>query len=218
MKDGAQIYIKNKNNQIQNCIFENTTPHIYIYNNTKNNNNNSIITDTDYYSIDLDLDYLKQINDTFGHNYGDMSIKAIGRILKKNARSIDVPARIGGEEFNVLLPGIDSKGAMIAAERIRAAIELERIEKVGQITASIGVGTYNEHTKSIDELLEITDQAMYRAKINGRNQVVLAQTPDKDNWQQIAINAFMDILSKQRIPVSKDLFIPLRFFDIRYKG
>ena len=58
LKDGAQIYIKNKNNQIQNCIFENTTPHIYIYNNTKNNNNNSIITDTDYYSIDLDLDYL----------------------------------------------------------------------------------------------------------------------------------------------------------------
>ena len=155
--------------------------------------------------ISLDLDYLKQINDTFGHNYGDMSIKAIGRILKKNARSIDVPARIGGEEFNVLLPGIDSKGAMIAAERIRSAIEQEQIEKVGQITASIGVGTYNEHTKSIDELLEITDQAMYRAKINGRNQVVMAQTPDKGNWQQIAINAFMDILSKQRIPVSKEI-------------
>ena len=58
IKDGAQIYIKNKNNQIQNCIFENTTPHIYIYNNNTKNNNNSIITDTDYYSIDLDLDYL----------------------------------------------------------------------------------------------------------------------------------------------------------------
>lgn len=155
--------------------------------------------------ISLDLDYLKQINDTYGHNYGDLAIKAIGKILKRNARSIDIPARIGGEEFNLLLPGIDSRGGMIAAERIRAAIETENLEKIGKITASIGVATYIEHTKSIDELLEMADQAMYRAKINGRNRVVLAKEDGKDSWQQIAIDAFVDILSKQRIPVSKDL-------------
>lgn len=155
--------------------------------------------------ISLDLDYLKQINDTYGHNYGDIAIKAIGKVLKRNARSIDIPARIGGEEFNLLLPGIDSKGGMIAAERIRAAIEAEKLEKIGKITASIGVATYIEHTKSIDELLEIADQAMYRAKINGRNRVVLANEDGKDSWQQIAIDAFVDILSKQRIPVSKTL-------------
>ena len=155
--------------------------------------------------ISLDLDFLKQINDTYGHNYGDSAIKTIGKVLKRNARSIDIPARIGGEEFNLLLPGIDSKGGMIAAERIRAAIEDEKIEKIGKITASIGVATYIEHTKSIDELLEMADQAMYRAKINGRNRVVLAREDGKDSWQQIAIDAFVDILSKQRIPVSKDL-------------
>ncbi len=155
--------------------------------------------------ISLDLDFLKQINDTYGHNYGDSAIKTIGKVLKRNARSIDIPARIGGEEFNLLLPGIDSKGGMIAAERIRAAIEAEKIEKIGKITASIGVATYIEHTKSIDELLEMADQAMYRAKINGRNRVVLAREDGKDSWQQIAIDAFVDILSKQRIPVSKDL-------------
>ena len=155
--------------------------------------------------ISLDLDYLKQINDTYGHNYGDIAIKAIGKILKRNARSIDIPARIGGEEFNLLLPGIDSKGGMVAAERIRAAIENEKIEKVGKITASIGVATYIEHTKSVDELLEMADQAMYRAKINGRNRVVMAKEDEKDSWQQIAIDAFVDILSKQRIPVSKVL-------------
>lgn len=155
--------------------------------------------------ISLDLDYLKQINDTYGHNYGDTAIKTIGRVLKRNARSIDIPARIGGEEFNLLLPGIDSKGGMIAAERIRAAIESEKLEKIGKITASIGVATYIEHTKSVDELLEMADQAMYRAKINGRNRVVLAKEDGKDSWQQIAIDAFVDILSKQRIPVSKDL-------------
>ena len=155
--------------------------------------------------ISLDLDYLKQINDTYGHNYGDIAIKAIGKVLKRNARSIDIPARIGGEEFNLLLPGIDSKGGMIAAERIRAAIESEKLEKIGKITASIGVATYIEHTKSIDELLEMADQAMYRAKINGRNRVIMANEEGKDSWQQIAIDAFVDILSKQRIPVSKDL-------------
>ena len=155
--------------------------------------------------ISLDLDHLKQINDTYGHNYGDIAIKAIGKILKKNARSIDIPARIGGEEFNVMLPGIDSKGGMIAAERIRSAIEAEPLEKIGHVTASIGVATYIEHTKSVDELLEMGDQAMYKAKVGGRNRVVLAKEKEHGNWQQIAIDAFMDILSKHRIPVSKEI-------------
>lgn len=160
--------------------------------------------------ISLDLDYLKQINDKYGHNYGDIAIRTIGKVLKRNARSIDIPARIGGEEFNVLLPGIDSNGGMIAAERIRAAIEAEKIEKVGTITASIGVATYIEHSKSLDELLEMADQAMYRAKVNGRNRVVIAKEGERDSWQKIAIDAFMDILSKQRIPVSKALSEEIR--------
>lgn len=160
--------------------------------------------------ISLDLDYLKQINDTYGHNYGDIAIKTIGKVLRRNARSIDIPARIGGEEFNLILPGIDSAGGLIAAERIRAAIEEEKIEKVGKITASIGVSTYIEHTKSIDELLEMADQAMYRAKVSGRNRVMLAKEHERANWQQIAIDAFVDILSKQRIPVSKSLAEEIR--------
>ena len=160
--------------------------------------------------ISLDLDHLKQINDTYGHNYGDIAIKKIGKVLKHNARSIDIPARIGGEEFNIMLPGIDSKGGMIAAERIRSAINAEPIEKVGHISASIGVATYIEHTKSLDELLEMGDQAMYKAKVNGRNRVVLAKEKEKGNWQQNAIDAFMDILSKQRIPVSKEISEEIR--------
>lgn len=155
--------------------------------------------------IALDLDYLKQINDKHGHSYGDIAITAVADVLKKNARSIDVAARIGGEEFNVLLPGVDSKGGIIAAERIRSAIADCKLDKIGQITASIGVATFLEHSNKIDELIEIVDQAMYMAKRNGRNQVQIAKPITEISWQEVAINTFMDILSKKRIPISKEV-------------
>jgi len=153
--------------------------------------------------IGLDLDHLKQINDKFGHSYGDLAIKTVADVLKKNGRSIDVAARMGGEEFNLLLPGIDSKGGLIAAERIRKSIEECKLETIGQITASIGVATFGEHADKIEELLEITDQAMYSAKRNGRNRVQVATPMAEVPWQEVAMNAFMDILSKKRIPISK---------------
>lgn len=155
--------------------------------------------------ISLDLDYLKKINDTYGHMAGDIAIKAIADVMKKNARSIDIPARLGGEEFSILLPGIDSNGGMVAAERIRAAIENEEVPQIGKITASIGVGTYPEHSMNVDELVEMTDQAMYRSKINGRNRVTLAKQNEEESWQEVAYGAFMDILNKRRIPVPEEL-------------
>ena len=152
--------------------------------------------------ISLDLDYLKKINDTYGHFFGDLAIRTIADILKKNARSIDVPARLGGEEFSVLLPGVDSSGAMIAAERIRAAIEAQELETIGHITASVGVGTFPEHSIKLDELLDMTDQAMYKSKINGRNRVTMAKSADDEaEWHEVAFGAFMDILTKQKVPI-----------------
>ena len=151
--------------------------------------------------IGLDLDHLKQINDTYGHNYGDIAIKAIAEVLKNNARSIDVAARMGGEEFNLILPGVDSAGGCIAAERIRKAIEAVELEKIGHITASLGVATYLEHSDDIEELLEITDRAMYESKRNGRNRVTIARPAYETSWQEIAVNTFIDILTKHRIPV-----------------
>ncbi|CDC18033.1 MAG TPA: diguanylate cyclase [Candidatus Limenecus avicola] len=152
--------------------------------------------------ISLDLDYLKKINDTYGHFFGDLAIRTIADILKKNARSIDVPARLGGEEFSVLLPGVDSSGAMIAAERIRAAIEAQELDTIGHITASVGVGTFPEHSIKLDELLDMTDQAMYKSKINGRNRVTMAKSADDEaEWHEVAFGAFMDILTKQKVPI-----------------
>ncbi len=155
--------------------------------------------------IGIDLDFLKQINDKFGHSYGDLAIKTVADVLKKNARSIDTAARMGGEEFNVILPGIDSKGAMAAAERIRKTLEEQKLDTIGRITASVGVATYFEHTENVEELLELTDQAMYMSKRNGRNQVTLATPISETSWQKIAVNTFVDILSKHNIPIDEDL-------------
>ena len=155
--------------------------------------------------ISMDLDYLKKINDTYGHQFGDLAIKTIANVLKREARSIDIPARIGGEEFNLLLPGVDSRGAVIAAERIRKSIENQVLDTIGGITASIGVATFLEHSDRIDELMELADQAMYKAKINGRNQVQIAKLHNDINWQQVAVETFMDILVKKRIPVNDDV-------------
>ena len=155
--------------------------------------------------ISLDLDKLKQINDSLGHAAGDAAIKAVARVINKNSRSVDVPSRVGGEEFTIILPGIDSEGGMIAAERIRASLENEHVEGVGHITASIGVATFIEMTTDVDELVEIADKAMYFAKQNGRNQVKLAEVQDVISWQDIAINAFVQILDQHKIPFGKDV-------------
>lgn len=155
--------------------------------------------------IGLDLDHLKQINDKYGHAFGDLAIKTVARVLKKNARSIDTAARMGGEEFNVILPGVDSNGAMIAAERIRKALENEPLDTIGHITASIGVATFLEHSDNIEDIIELTDQAMYQSKRNGRNQVTLAKPINETSWQEIAVNTFMDILSKHNIPLDQKI-------------
>ncbi len=154
--------------------------------------------------IGLDLDHLKRINDKYGHNYGDIAIKAIAEVLKSSCRSIDIAARMGGEEFNVILSGVDSQGGLVFAERIRKTIEAIQLEKIGNITASIGVGTYFEHSEDIDELLELVDNAMYSSKRSGRNRVTLATPITETSWQEVAISTFVDILSKHQIPIDSN--------------
>ena len=168
--------------------------------------------------IGLDLDHLKQINDTHGHAFGDLAIKTVADVLKRNARSIDTAARMGGEEFNVILPGVNSDGAMIAAERIRKALESENLDVIDHVTASIGVATFLEHADNIEDIMELTDQAMYESKRNGRNQVTLAKPISETSWQEIAINTFVDILSKHNIPISDEKSEELKVKLIKYEG
>lgn len=121
--------------------------------------------------IILDLDYLKKINDTLGHQFGDAAIKHIANVLRKSIRDVDTTARYGGEEFVVLLPETDVAGARIVADRMCASIREKEVEGIGIVTASIGVATYPVDAQDAAHLTELADQALYLAKHRGRNQV-----------------------------------------------
>lgn len=122
--------------------------------------------------IIADLDYLKKINDTLGHQFGDAAIKHISQVLKRCVRdNVDTTARYGGEEFIVLLPETDAEGARVVAERMCAAIREKEVDGIGTVTASIGVCTFPTDTQDREQLTELADQALYLAKHRGRNRV-----------------------------------------------
>ncbi|MGH7194309.1 MAG: GGDEF domain-containing protein, partial [Candidatus Saccharimonadales bacterium] len=102
------------------------------------------------------------------------AIRAIGNVLSKSCRSVDLAARYGGEEFCLLLPDTGMLDAMNLAERVRRNIEQTHVEGPKTITASIGVATYPSHCAEPGGLLEAADQALYAAKEGGRNRVVTA--------------------------------------------
>ncbi|AMV12990.1 diguanylate cyclase [Legionella pneumophila] len=125
----------------------------------------------------LDLDHFKKINDTFGHDAGDLVLKELGQILNSDIRLGDIAARYGGEEFVLLLYDIDAQAAKMKAENLRSAISNLQVkygaQPVGQITASIGISVYPDDAKSPAELIEAAAKALYQAKNKGRNKVIL---------------------------------------------
>jgi len=127
----------------------------------------------------FDLDHFKKINDTYGHDIGDRALSVVGSVTRAFKRSADVAARLGGEEFALLLPDTDQAGAIKVAQRLRSTIEATRIEDRNgngiRVTASVGVATLSHGDSSLDQVLNIADRALYRAKHAGRNRVC---TPD----------------------------------------
>ena len=122
----------------------------------------------------IDADKFKEINDTYGHDVGDDVLVKIASTLRKTLRTSDIVARFGGEEFVCIINCIDQKHIAPLFERVRAAIESLRIHTahgVLRVTASIGVTMQLSH--SLDGMINLADQAMYKAKQNGRNRVVL---------------------------------------------
>ena len=126
-----------------------------------------------------DIDYFKKINDTYGHPFGDTVLQGVAGILSKAARRVDLTARYGGEEFALLLEGAGEKGALKVAARIRKEIEnmvFRHGRRPVRVTISVGLAVSPEHGTDKALLLSRADQALYQAKKQGRNRVVV--------WQQ----------------------------------
>lgn len=123
----------------------------------------------------LDIDHFKSINDQFGHATGDSSLVAFGAACRTALRDQDMMGRLGGEEFAVLLPDTDIGGALAAAERLRAAVEASGNDAVEgrHLTVSVGVAMLS-HAETMDQFLVRADRALYTAKMEGRNRVVMA--------------------------------------------
>lgn len=125
--------------------------------------------------IMLDIDKFKLINDSFGHEYGDMALQSLAEILREHVREVDIIGRLGGEEFGILLPNTDAEHTMILAERLRLAVEKQSSLKKDvqfSFTASFGVAELTMEIQKLDDLLRDADTAMYQAKNQGRNRVV----------------------------------------------
>jgi diguanylate cyclase (GGDEF)-like protein len=119
----------------------------------------------------IDLDYLKTVNDKFGHPSGDMVIRKIADVIRTTCREIDFAARYGGEEFTVILPDTPMVGAVQVADRIRERIAAEQFSGIGNVTASIGVSNYPLNAATKEDLIRVADQALYVAKKEGRDRV-----------------------------------------------
>jgi diguanylate cyclase (GGDEF)-like protein len=126
----------------------------------------------------LDVDHFKHINDRFGHPAGDRVLAAVGAVLRNNAGERELPGRIGGEEFALLMPGGNREAALKAAETLRKALQDLQLEDGGEpipVTASFGVAIARPVDLSADTVYARADGALYEAKRSGRNRVLLAE-------------------------------------------
>lgn len=125
--------------------------------------------------IMVDIDWFKRLNDNFGHESGNLVLKKLSDIIKQCIRDVDIFARYGGEEFAIILPSTPQKDALVIGERIRKKVERAVFHSIKNeklsVTVSIGLSSYPENGKSHDELVSLADQALYRAKGEGRNLV-----------------------------------------------
>jgi diguanylate cyclase (GGDEF)-like protein len=127
-----------------------------------------------------DLDNFKTYNDVLGHLAGDKALQKVAEIMRNTAREMDIVTRYGGEEFCLILPGTGKKECLFVAERLRRAVEAEIFPgeshlPLGRLTISLGVSAYPDDGEAPDQLIHAADLALYRAKHNGRNRLVLYQ-------------------------------------------
>jgi diguanylate cyclase (GGDEF)-like protein len=139
----------------------------------------------------MDIDRFKTVNDTYGHQAGDEVLKHFAKIITSAIRPGDVCCRFGGEEFIALISHVAADEAYLVAERIRSTFE-KSVNPIGRpITVSQGIAHYSSHSFSAEELIQMADQAMYKAKQSGRNQTIIAEeslvikTPKRPNINRV---------------------------------
>lgn len=126
----------------------------------------------------IEVDHFKLFNDTHGHEAGDLVLRELSSHLLRAIRSEDIACRYGGEEFVVIMPGVDEQNALLRAEKLRQETKTIHVQYKGQnlssLTISLGVALAPQDGQSVNVLLDIADAALYKAKRAGRDQVIMA--------------------------------------------
>lgn len=160
-----------------------------------------------------DLDYLRNINNTYGHQVGDLVLNGVANVIRQNIRGCDLAGRFGGEEFCILLADTDSLGAREVAERLRHEIERARFltgphGPEVRATISIGIAVYPIDSRSPDGLMREADLAVYQAKREGRNRVVVASRESRELAAEWAREYLVPYIAPGQAPAKQ----PLRRF------
>jgi diguanylate cyclase (GGDEF)-like protein len=134
-----------------------------------------------------DLDYFKDLNDRFGHIAGDQALAAVGTRLREACRAIDTAARIGGEEFVLLMPGTRASDGLDAAERLRQSVSTVAAPTGHPLTISFGVVEHPAHGRDWPELMRSADQALYQAKSRGRDRSVARDHDEAEADRALAV-------------------------------
>jgi diguanylate cyclase (GGDEF)-like protein/putative nucleotidyltransferase with HDIG domain len=160
-----------------------------------------------------DLDRFKDVNDSSGHQVGDVALQRVARVLSEGKRHIDSAARVGGEEFTLILPDTDREGAFALAERLRRALRDEFASDPTPVTVSFGLAIYPEHGETAAALLHAADEALYAAKQSGRNRTI-SHNPALRNGLRLA-NDMRDIEGERFVVAVLDL---AEAVDLRFSG
>lgn len=128
---------------------------------------------TPFAVVAIDIDFFKKVNDSFGHDAGDQVLKQLARTMRDVSRADDVPCRVGGEEFLLLLPGAPLDAAAQVAERLRKLVQAMQLPVVGSVTISLGVAQWPESDDDIQTVFKQADAMLYVAKRSGRNRVIV---------------------------------------------
>nr|WP_257222960.1 MULTISPECIES: GGDEF domain-containing protein [Acinetobacter] len=124
---------------------------------------------TDFAVLAADIDFFKKVNDTYGHDKGDIVLQRLANVMQYHFRDNDVCCRSGGEEFIILMAASDPIKVFQAAERLRKAVEITEMGEIGIVTISIGIAYWPHSSEDVEEVLRMADQKLYQAKREGRN-------------------------------------------------